>query len=149
MRPKSEYDPELDRIRKERQMLKLQNEKNMEDLMRAFASKNDQEMRNKITKDKIASEISKLEHEKLSRIELTKKEELERLEADRETIRRREQGLMNEIKELSKRVKEDTVPKDRLINDSNLSYSDIMKKRELEFAKEKASKIGQLRFSFI
>jgi len=137
-------DPEIEEIRKERQILKLQNEKGMEDLMKVLATRHDKELRNKIEKDKIAAELKALDNDKFSGIEKEKREELERLEAERVAIRKKEESLMNEIQALSLKAQPESLKKDKK---ESMTHQELIRRRELDFAKEKAETIAKLRLS--
>eukprot|EP00826_Nyctotherus_ovalis_P045286 TRINITY_DN4992_c0_g1_i7.p2 TRINITY_DN4992_c0_g1~~TRINITY_DN4992_c0_g1_i7.p2 ORF type:complete len:171 (-),score=74.17 TRINITY_DN4992_c0_g1_i7:879-1391(-) len=139
---RAEGDPELEEIRRERQLLKLQNEKDMEELMKVLAAKRHRELRSRVEKEKIAAGLQALDKDEFSDIAKEKKMELERLEAEREGIRRREESLMSDIQKLSQRVNP-TPPKKS--TESVISHQELIKRRELEFAKEKAVEIAEIK----
>ncbi len=72
----------------------------MHDLVKELEMKNDRELRAKIEKDEIQKALKEIEKTKVSALERDKRRELERLAADRENLRLREEAVMDDIRGL-------------------------------------------------
>ena len=78
----------------------------MHDLIKELETKNDRELRAKIERDEIQKALKEIEKTKVSALERDKRRELERLAADRENLRLREEGVMDEIRSLEAQMYE-------------------------------------------
>jgi len=149
-----EVESEVDMLKKERQILKLQKVKDdqeLAELMQVLDTKKEKELRAKIEKDKIAAELQILDRNKLGFMEEEKKRELNRLAAEREAIRKKEEDIMNEISNLSTKVKEKEAQlardKEELLKNKNqdIIKRDELRKKEADYAKERAIQIAEIK----
>ncbi len=147
-------DEEVETLKKERQLLKLQkagDDQELTELMTVLDTRKEKELRAKIEREKIAGELQAIDRTKLSYVEEDKKRELERLAAEREAIHKKEEDIMNEIGGLHAKIKEreegfkaeksglkQTKGKDQQLKED-------LRKRETEYAKERGLKIAELK----
>jgi uncharacterized protein involved in exopolysaccharide biosynthesis len=78
----------------------------MHDLVKELEMKKDRELRAKIEKGEIQKALKEIEKTKLSALERDKRKELERLAAERENLRLREEEVIDEIKGLENKLYE-------------------------------------------
>jgi uncharacterized protein involved in exopolysaccharide biosynthesis len=76
----------------------------MHDLVKELEMKKDRELRAKIEKGEIQKALKEIEKTKLSALERDKRKELERLAAERENLRLREEEVIDEIKGLENKL---------------------------------------------
>ena len=78
----------------------------MLDLVKEFEGRKDRELRARIEKEEIQKALKEIERTKISALEQDKRRELERLAADREGLRLKEEEVMDEIKNLEHKLYE-------------------------------------------
>mmetsp|Transcript_29186 Transcript_29186/g.26579 ORF Transcript_29186/g.26579 Transcript_29186/m.26579 type:complete len:136 (+) Transcript_29186:300-707(+) len=96
---------ELERLKKEKndiRSIKKKEEEALADLLRDVEMKREKELRARIEKEQIKKEITSLEKTKLTTLEQEKKSQLEKLAAEREALRNKEDMLMNELTKLDR-----------------------------------------------
>jgi uncharacterized protein involved in exopolysaccharide biosynthesis len=76
----------------------------MHNLIKELELKKDRELRAKIERDEISRALKEIEKTKTSALERDKRKELERLAAERENLRLREEEVMDEITGLESKV---------------------------------------------
>lgn len=85
---------------------KQEQERQLGDLLKDFATRKDIELKAKFEKDAINKQLREIQKVKLTALENDKKRELERLAAQREAIRLQEQGLLDEVQKLNDGIKQ-------------------------------------------
>lgn len=103
-----EMERELYSLKEERQKIrlkKLQDDGQLEDLLHDLEMKKEKELRARIEKDQIRRALVDLEKTKLSTLEAEKKKELMKLNNERETLRLKEEELMDEISKLDENAR--------------------------------------------
>ena len=122
----------------------------MHDLIKELELKKERELRAKIEKEEIQKALKEIERTKTNALERDKRRELERLAAERENLRLREEEVMEEVRRLEaqsyeqeRRLKEDKERKLQKVDNSEY-YGQIMRKKEIEMAKERGEEIAQL-----
>lgn len=78
----------------------MEQDKAMHDLVKELELKRDRELRAKIEKEEIQRALKDLEKTKTNALERDKRRELERIAAERENLRLREEEVMEEIRGL-------------------------------------------------
>ena len=78
----------------------------MHDLIKELEHKKDRELRAKIEREEIQKALKEIERTKVSALERDKRRELEKLAAERENLRLREEDIMDEIKGLENKLYE-------------------------------------------
>jgi hypothetical protein len=78
----------------------------MHDLIKELETKKDRELRAKIEKEEIQKALKEIEKTKTSALERDKRKELEKLAAEREHLRLREEEIIDEIKGLENKMYE-------------------------------------------
>lgn len=78
----------------------------MHDLIKELELKNERELRAKIEKEEIQKALKEVERTKVSALERDKRRELERLAAERENLRLKEEEVVDEIKNLENKMYE-------------------------------------------
>lgn len=76
----------------------------MHDLVKELEFKKDRELRAKIERDEIQKALKEIERTKVSALERDKRRELERLAAEREHLRLKEEDVIDEIKNLEEKL---------------------------------------------
>ena len=143
-----EISDELDQVKREHYMSKINEvdqEKDMEEIMKLMETKKENEFRAKIEKEKIEAELKALERTKLGYMEQEKKRELQRLAREREDLQKREDDLMNQIEDLSSKKQEHQEYEESKNSYREPNQADILKKREMDLAKERAVKIAEIK----
>jgi len=141
-----EIDEEVKELKREHQMSKLYDtgqDEEMEKLMKVMEGRKENELKARIEKERIEAELKILERSKLGYLEAEKKRELQRLAAERESIRKREESLMKEINDLATNMTPNQKETTKAIKAP--TPADILKKRELDITKKRAVKIAELR----
>ena len=113
-----EMEKELYSLKDERQKIrlkKLQDDGQLEDLLHDLEIRKEKELRTRIEKDQIRRALVDLEKTKLNALEQEKKKELMKLSNERETLRLKEEELMEEMAKL----------------DNNINNMDQMRKDEI------------------
>lgn len=113
-----EMEREIYALKEDRQKIrlnKLQNDGQLEDLIHDLELRKEKELRGRIEKDQIRRALVDLEKTKLNTLEQEKKKELMKLSNERETLRLKEEELMEDILKL----------------DNNLHNMDQMRKDEI------------------
>lgn len=103
-----EMEREVYSLKEERQKIrlkKLQDDGQLEDLLHDLEMKKEKELRARIEKDQIRRALVDLEKTKLSTMEAEKKKELMKLNNERETLRLKEEELMDEITKLDENAR--------------------------------------------
>ena len=72
--------------------------------MSKFSEKQDMELKAKFEKDEIRKTLREIEKSRLTALENDKRRELERLAAERENIRLKEQSLRDEVHKLNDNI---------------------------------------------
>lgn len=98
---------DLENLREEK--LKVRTKRKQEetvllDLMKELEEKREREVRAKAEKDAISQALKDLEKKKLNALEFEKKKELSKLENERESLRLKEEELMQEVERLQQRM---------------------------------------------
>lgn len=99
---------EIDKIKMEKTNLrakKQQEEEALAELIKETELKKERDLRARIERDQIKKELTNLEKTKLTALEQEKKNQLEKLAADREQLRTKEENLMKEINKLENDMK--------------------------------------------
>jgi hypothetical protein len=78
----------------------------MHDLIKELELKKDRELRAKLEREEISRALKDIERTKTSALERDKRRELEKLAAERENLRLKEEEVMDEIKGLEGKVYE-------------------------------------------
>lgn len=78
----------------------------MHNLVKELELKKDRELRAKLEREEISRALKEIEKTKTSALERDKRKELERLAAERENLRLREEEVMDEITGLENKVYE-------------------------------------------
>ena len=113
-----EMENELYSLKEDRQKIrlkKLQDDGQLEDLLHDLEMRKEKELRARIEKDQIRRALVDLEKTKLNTLEQDKKKELLKLSNERETLRLKEDELLDEIGKL----------------DNNIQNMDQMRKEEI------------------
>lgn len=88
-------------MNKQSQREKLnQDEQDLYNLIRDLENRKELELRAQIEKEEILKNLKDMDRGQLTAIEREKKRELEKLAAERENLRMREQSLMDEVKKM-------------------------------------------------
>ena len=123
----------------------------MLDLVKELEGRKDRELRARIEKEEIQKALKEIERTKISALEQDKRRELERLAADREGLRLKEEEVMDEIKNLEHKLyeqermqRERRDPTTEKINKSQY-YGNEMRKKEIEVAKQRGEDLAQLK----
>ena len=96
-------DEELNKLRDDRMKIRLKkddDQKAFEELLHDLEQKKEKEIRARVEKEQIRRALMDLEKAKLTTIEQDKKRELERLIAEREALRAKENDLLDDIGKL-------------------------------------------------
>jgi hypothetical protein len=99
---------EIDKIKLDKANMRAkrqQEEDALVDLIRESEQKKERDIRARIERDQIRKEISNLEKAKLTNLEQEKKTQLEKLAADREALRIKEEQLIKEVENLEQETK--------------------------------------------
>lgn len=103
--------------------------------------KKERELRAKIEKEEIQKALRNIEKTKISALERDKRKELERLAAERENLRLKEEEIIDEIKELENNLfqqertfKDEREMKLKQVNGSEY-YGQVMRRKEVDMAK--------------
>lgn len=122
----------------------------MHDLVKELELKRDRELRAKIEKEEIQRTLKDLEKTKTNALERDKRRELERIAAERENLRLREEEVMEEIKgleakqyEQERRLKEERERKNQQVDKSEY-FGQVIRRKEVEMAKERGEEIALL-----
>lgn len=86
---------------------KAAQEKALAQLMEEFSERKDIEIRAKIEVDEIQKQLRLIQKSRLTALENDKRRELERLAAEREAIRLKEQGLLDEVQRLNDAIQKE------------------------------------------
>jgi hypothetical protein len=123
----------------------------MHDLIKDLELKKERELRAKIEKEEIQKTLKEIEKTKTNVLERDKRRELERLAAERENLRLREEEIMDEIKNLEnksyeqeRRLKEERERKVAEVNNSEY-YGQVMRRKEVDMAKMRGEEIATLK----
>ena len=123
----------------------------MLDLVKELEGRKDRELRARIEKEEISKALKEIERTKISALEQDKRRELERLAADREGLRLKEEEVMDEIKNLEHKLyeqermqRERRDPTGDQIAKSQY-YGNEMRKKEIEIAKQRGEDLAQLK----
>ena len=81
---------EFKREKNELRLARLEQDRQLEDLMKELEMKRDREMRARIEKNQIQAALQEVEKNKITAMERDKRRELERLAAEREALRLKE-----------------------------------------------------------
>jgi hypothetical protein len=87
-------------------LARLEQDRALEELVKELDMKRDRELRARKEKQEIQKTLQELERTKITALEKEKKRELERLAAEREALRLREDQVMEEIASLEARNEE-------------------------------------------
>ncbi len=124
----------------------------MHDLIKELEMKKDRELRAKLEREEISRALKEIERTKTSALERDKRRELEKLAAEREHLRLKEEEVMDEIQGLEGKVfeqeralKEDRERKLHQVDNSEY-YGQVMRKKEVEIARNRGEEIAQLQF---
>ena len=131
-------------------LARLDQDRALQDLMSELDLKREREIRAKVEKQEILKTLQDLERTKITALERDKKRELERLAAEREGLRLREEEVMQEIHELEVRIQE----KERMVREQMQLESHRVanmenqgangRRREIQLAKERGENIAGL-----
>lgn len=146
---------EIDNLQKEKQLERLQHNKNdqeLTELMKVLESQKEKELRAKIEREKIMAELQGIDRNKLTYIEEDKKNELKRLAQERENLKQREDAIMNEIGNLQTKIKqrEDNLFKEKEElalkgKSKELELKEEIRKKEIEYAKERGETVAEIK----
>jgi len=145
---------ELDKLKLDKANIrakKQQEEEALADLIRESEQKKERDLRTKIEKEQIQKELAHLEKTKLTALEQEKKAQLEKLAADREALKQKEDHLMREIGRLEGDMKtmdrvreedikkqEDALDKFKQRGNENMKVNDFL-------VQEKSDRVAQLK----
>jgi hypothetical protein len=143
-----EIREELNEMRLERQQIRAkrkQEEAVLEDLLNELDKRKERESKARIEKEQIESAMHELENRKLSALEADKKKELQKLHNERETLRLKEEELMNEVQRLQQRIDDNERLWKAERDKTNLKAQGVdveinmqnLHKRQLQLAKER------------
>ncbi|CAG9315098.1 unnamed protein product [Blepharisma stoltei] len=123
------------------------------DLMKELEEKREREVRAKAEKDAISQALKDLDKKKLNALEVEKKRELNKLEDERESLRLKEEELMQEVERLQNRMDDNEVQWKQERDKINLNARaanvgvnmEILQKRQMELAKERGEQVAQIK----
>jgi len=98
---------EVGDFKKEKNFLRQQREEQeqaMHNLVKELEMKKDRELRAKLEKEEIQRALKDIEKTKVSALERDRRRELEKLAAERENLRLREEGVLDDIKNLENQM---------------------------------------------
>ena len=123
----------------------------MMDLLNELKSRKDREIRAKLEQEEIQKVLKEINRDKASALERDKRRELERIAADRENLRLREEAVMDEIRNLE----EEAYEGERVLQEhrkqlqnkvDNSEYlTKEMRKKEIELAKSRGEELAKLK----
>ena len=123
------------------------------DLMKDLQQRKELELRARLEKEQIFKTIKDLDSKQLTTLERERKKELERLAGERESLRQREQRMLDEVKNMEtqlmeqerqfKQARESTTTAATRLIASNPDFTNEteIRKKELQFAKERGTKV--------
>lgn len=145
---------EIDKIKLDKANMRAkrqQEEDALVDLIRESEQKKERDIRARIERDQIRKEISNLEKAKLTNLEQEKKTQLEKLAADREALRIKEEQLIKEVENLEQETKvmskireEDLKKQDDVLDRITKRGGENTKVNEV-LLNEKSDRIAQLK----
>ena len=124
----------------------------MIDLLNELKSRKDREIRAKLEQEEIKKVLKEINRDKASALERDRRRELERIAADRENLRLREEAVMDDIRNLEEEAYEGErvlqEHKKQLQNkvDNSEYLTKEMKKKEIELAKSRGEELAKLKF---
>ncbi len=122
----------------------------MHDLMKELETRKDRELQAKVEQAEIQKSLKELERNKISALERDKRRELEKLAAEREGLRLREEEVMDDIKNLEgKMLEQERATKEdrnRKINEvrDNGYFNKVMERPDVNLARNRGEEIAQL-----
>ena len=146
---------EFKREKNELRLARLEQDRQLEDLMKELEMKRDREMRARIEKNQIQSALQEVEKNKITAQERDKRRELERLAAEREALRLKEEQVINDIRDLEDKMAEKeaqiAADKERMIDkladiNSQRGQGLNQRRKEMQLAKERGEIIAQLQY---
>ena len=124
----------------------------MIDLLNELKSRKDREIRAKLEQEEIQKVLKEINRDKASALERDRRRELERIAAERENLRLREEAVMDDIRNLE----EEAYEGERVLQEhrkqlqnkvDNSEYlTKEMKKKEIELAKSRGEELAKLKF---
>ena len=120
----------------------------MHDLMKELETKKDRELRARIEREEINKALKDIERTKTSALERDKRRELERIAAERESLRLKEEEVLDEITSLEgkmfeqeRRLREEKDLKQNQVDNSKY-YQEVSRKKEIDFARERGEHLA-------
>ena len=123
----------------------------MMDLLNELRSRKDREVRAALEQQEIQKALKEIQRDKASALERDKRRELERIAAEREHLRYKEEGLMDEITGLEKKFYEEEQNvqnhRNRLQNKVNDSeyLTQGMRHKEIDLARDRGEQLAKLK----
>lgn len=127
------------------------------DLMKDLQQRKELELRARLEKEQIFKTLKDLDSKQLTTLERERKKELERLAGERESLRQREQRMLDEVKNMEtqlmeqerqfKQARESTTTAATRLIASNPDFTNEteIRKKELQFAKERGTKVVEVK----
>lgn len=123
----------------------------MMDLLNELKGRKDRQLRARLEKEEITKVLKEIERDKAGALEKDKRRELERIAADRENLRYREENLMDEIRNLEEKQYENEriVQEHKQMLQNKVTNSEYltkgMRQKEIELAKERGEQLAKLK----
>ena len=122
----------------------------MVDLLNELKSREDRRIRAQLEQKDIQKALKEIERDKASALQRDKRRELERIAAERETLRLREESCMDEIRNYEEKVYESEKRlqehRNKLQNKVDSSeYIQTVRKKEIELAKHRGEELARLK----
>ena len=142
---------EFKREKNELRLARLEQDRQLEDLMKELEMRRDREMRARIEKNQIKHALQEVQKNKITAQERDKRRELERLAAEREALALKEEQVIQDIRDLEAKMahKEEQIrlDKQRMIDkltDINNPHKNTQRYREMQLAKERGEMIANI-----
>jgi DNA repair exonuclease SbcCD ATPase subunit len=142
---------EFKREKNELRLARLEQDRQLEDLMKELEMRRDREMRARIEKNQIQHALQEVQKNKITAQERDKRRELERLAAEREALALKEEQVIQDIRDLEAKMalKEEQIrlDKQRMIDkltDINNPHKNTHRYREMQLAKERGEMIANI-----
>lgn len=123
----------------------------MMDLLNELKSRKDRDIRAQLEQQEIQRALKEIDRDKASALERDKRRELERIAAERENLRYREESVMDEIKNLEEKVYEGErkLQEQRKTLQGKVDKSEYLTKgmrdKEIELAKQRGEELAKLK----
>lgn len=122
----------------------------MHDLLKELKTKNDRELRAKIEREEIQKALKEIERTRTSALERDKRRELEKIAAERESLRLRELEVMDDIQNLEmqmeKQEKQLKEEQDRKLHavDGSEYFGEVMRRKEVQLVRDRGEQIAEV-----